>query len=156
MAASTVPTGPGSAPGAATPYRADTSGTSPRYVVEDLTWDLAGPGGVRSTVLDLLKWAGNFSSGTVGGGTFLRAQIAPGNLDGTGIYAAGIDLWQVSGRQLIVEAGGWPQSGNRAALVIDTKDAIAVALACNVGAAVPSSLAFGVLDAWLRGGAGRT
>jgi CubicO group peptidase (beta-lactamase class C family) len=47
-------------------------------------WAVAGPGGIHSDVLDVLRWAQNFTSGVVGGPVFLKSQLDTGPWTVTG------------------------------------------------------------------------
>jgi CubicO group peptidase (beta-lactamase class C family) len=132
-----------------------------RYIGGDWTreataWSTVGPGNVQTTVLDLLTWAGNFTTGTVGGPAFLKAQLRPGpalesserNLGGD--YAMGVVLSTHDGQRIIWHNGSW--LGFRSALVIEPATQRALAMACNTSAASDSyDIALLEFDAWFFG-----
>lgn len=61
-------------PGKARPYRAAADGTG--YEVEDWRWDVTGAGGIQSTPADLIRWADNHRTRTVGGAELYDQQLA--------------------------------------------------------------------------------
>jgi CubicO group peptidase (beta-lactamase class C family) len=116
-------------------------------------WIIEGPGGVQSNVLDLLRWAANFTSGTVGGPAFLHAQLKTGPADTGGIdglpaaYAVGLVVSTYKGQQLIWHNGAW--EGFRSAILIEPATRRAVALTCNSSGVIDSfAVALAAFDAW--------
>jgi CubicO group peptidase (beta-lactamase class C family) len=103
-------------------------------------WEHVGAGGLQTTPSDLVRWADNYRTGTVGGRRLLDAQLAnPVTLPvvdspevrqwalGTEFaYAAGI---QISGNGTLVHGGGW--AGYRTELQISPDRHTALAVACN-------------------------
>ena len=139
-------------PGRATAYQTVLTSRSTSFAPFDLPWDMVGPGGLQTNVLDLLRWAGNFETGVVGGAAFLRQQITSGSFDDRSgvLYAAGLYLSSVDGHSLIWHDGGYATSGFRAALLVSADTGVAVALTCNSTVVDdPYSVALHVLEAWL-------
>lgn len=114
-------------------------------------YEQTGDGAVMTTVRDLLAWAENFASGTVGGPEFLAAMNARGALDdGTPLgYGMGLfhgELQGPSGSVPIVSHGGaWV--GYRAELLriprVDGKR-YAIAVLMNRGDGNPSGIALSI------------
>jgi CubicO group peptidase (beta-lactamase class C family) len=127
----------------------------PTLSFEETIWlrDVEGPGGIHTTVLDLLRWAGNFTSGVVGGEALLRAQLEAGPQPVTAVaapdarYAAGLTIMSHAGTQLIWHNGAW--EGFRAGLLVEPSLGRAVAVACNTDLAMDGYLlGLTVLDTW--------
>jgi CubicO group peptidase (beta-lactamase class C family) len=117
-------------------------------------WAVGGPGGIHTNVLDLLRWAQNFTSGAVGGAAFLKAQLEMGPWTVTGVpagrYAAGIVVQTRGARGdtvVLWHNGAW--EGFRAALVIEPALQRTVALTCNMDIAGDGyDLGLTALDTW--------
>ena len=105
--------GPATSSAEATAYHQAISVTSSTYVPRNLGWDMTGPGGLRTTVLDLLRWADNFRTGIVGGQPFLRQQLTSGSVDPDtdSLYAYGLRLSTVAGHALVWHDGGFRRLG---------------------------------------------
>lgn len=75
-------------PGKARSYR---FGDDTRYRVADWHWDAAGAAGIQARLADLVQWADNYRTGTVGGQDLLHAQLKDAVDSGDGSrYGAGI------------------------------------------------------------------
>ncbi|HZO65270.1 MAG TPA: serine hydrolase domain-containing protein [Kribbellaceae bacterium] len=78
----------GKIPAKAISYTNDAPDTSDAQVA-DSAWEQVGAAGIQSSPSDLVRWADNYRTGTIGGKPLLAAQLAgrvPGSLD----YRAGI------------------------------------------------------------------
>lgn len=75
-------------PGKARSYR---FGDKTRYRVADWHWDAAGAAGIQARPADLVQWADNYRTGTIGGQDLLQAQAKDTVDTGDGSrYGAGI------------------------------------------------------------------
>jgi hypothetical protein len=117
-------------------------------------WDSRGAGGVYSDVLDLLRWASNFWTGSVGGAAFLHAQLEAGPAEagigglGPGRYAAGVRVLTYRGGTLVWHGGA--EQGVFTALFILPSNHRALAIICNSDFVGDPTFDLGlkVLDAW--------
>jgi CubicO group peptidase (beta-lactamase class C family) len=114
-------------------------------------WEQTGDGAVMTTVGDLLKWARNFTTGSVGGETLLAAMKERGALDdGTAIdYGAGLMFGDLEGTPCVSHGGAW--AAYRAELLrVPSADLVVVVL-CNRDDLEPSAMARKIALAALRG-----
>ncbi len=114
-------------------------------------WEQTGDGAVMTTVGDLLKWARNFTTGTVGGEKLLAAMRQPGKLDdGSAIdYGAGLMFGDLEGTPCVSHGGAW--AAYRAELLrVPAADLVVVVL-CNRDDLEPSAMARKIAQAALRG-----
>jgi len=95
------------------------------------TYDFTGPGGLFTTVEDLIRWDGNFDSKLVGGEHAVAALQKPyrsGADYGLGLYV----LWdQVDDKPMMVHHNG-THPGYRTHLIRWHRDHITIALLCNL------------------------
>ncbi len=81
---------PGQVVGRAHSYRGKLSTMG--FEIRDSMWEVLGPAGIQATPSDLVRWADNYRTGTVGGPALLKAQVAntvDTNVEGKR-YGAGI------------------------------------------------------------------
>ena len=115
-----------------------------------------GNGGLLTTVGDLLRWNGNFTSRQVGGSGFVEAQQLRGRLsDGSEInYAAGLMLGEFRGESEVSHAGS--TAGYRAFLARYPKKSLSVAVLCNAASANAPQLGRDVARVFLNDAAGES
>jgi CubicO group peptidase (beta-lactamase class C family) len=120
----------------------------------------AGPGGVHTTVVDLLKWFQNYDSAWVGSRAMLERMQTPGRLaDGSPVPAGGgshygLGLAVGSHRGLLVVSHGGSWAGYRAHVLRFPEQRLHVACLCNVTNAGPDSLARKVAEIYLAAAMG--
>lgn len=113
-------------------------------------WEQAGDGAVMTTVGDLMKWARNFGTGTVGGDALRAAMSKRGALDdGTALdYGAGLMFGDLDGTTCVSHGGAW--AAYRAELLrVPSADLVVVCL-CNRDDMNPMDLARKIAQAALR------
>jgi len=117
-----------------------------RRQVTDWPWAQIGDGAIQSTPSELVRWADNYRTGTVGGAALRDAQLAdsvPTDIAPNWRYAAGIivtaegDLWH---------EGGW--AGYRTAFAITPDRHTAFAISCNSTTFTPSEIANDLYEIW--------
>lgn len=108
-----------------------------------------GHGGMLTTVGDLLKWNGNFTTATVGGREFVEQQLRKTLLnDGrTNDYAAGVIVSTWRGVREINHVGATAGYGGWLARYPD--HGLSVAVLCNVSNANPTQLGHDVAAVYL-------
>ena len=136
--------------GKAIPYKYDNLN---KPQVADLRWDgLAfGAGGIQTTPTQLVVWADNYRSGTVGGGELQQAQLAgaasttlgQSNPSSSEVYGAGV-VKLADGH--LVHDGEY--GGFRTSLSISADRGTAVAIACNLHDINIDSVARTLHDTW--------
>jgi CubicO group peptidase (beta-lactamase class C family) len=109
-------------------------------------WEQTGDGAVQTSVEDLLRWDGNFSSGAVGGAEAIRELETRGVLtDGKSIdYALGQGVDGYRGLRRVSHGGSW--AGFRAQLTRFPDQHTSISTLCNVANAAPGQLATRVAD----------
>lgn len=108
----------------------------------------AGPGGVHTTVVDLLRWFENFDSARVGTREMLTRVQTPARLrDGSPVpagvgshYGLGVNLGSYRGLRTVSHGGSW--AGYRAHVVRFPDQRLAAACLCNVTNAGPDTLVY--------------
>jgi CubicO group peptidase (beta-lactamase class C family) len=92
---------------------------------------VTGDGNVRSTVLDLARWAANLSRNRLGGGAgLIEEMLAPGAKDDEGIgYGFGIAVGSRFGRRAVWHEGSW--HGFSSQFLVFPDDGLAVILLSN-------------------------
>lgn len=135
-------------PGKANSYLPGPGG---RFRIAPANWEQTGDGGVQTTVVDLLKWEQNFSSGRVGGMAAIRELETTGVLnDGKPIsYALGQVVDRYRGLRRVSHGGSW--AGFRAQLTRFPEQHTSVFTLCNVGNARTDGLTNRVADLLLAG-----
>ena len=110
-----------------------------------------GNGGLLTTVGDLLKWNGNFSTAIVGDASFVAEAQQPGRFaDGRPhTYAMGLVVGTYKGVQTIGHDGA--TGGYTADLIRFPSQRVSVAVLCNTTAAVAPQHAREVADLYLTG-----
>ncbi len=129
-------------------------GYTPRrgeFIRDVSSWQQTGDGAVQTTVDDLLRWAGNLSSFSVGGAALRAAMFTPGRRLDQGIgYGGGLSIDHDRDEALLVEhSGAW--AGYTADLVARPDDGVAVVVLCNRADVDPATLAARVLRRWRSG-----
>ena len=77
-------------PGKARSYR---FGAGTPYFPADWHWDAAGAAGIQARLADLVRWADNYRTGTLGGPDLLQAQLKDSvDSDNGSRHGAGISL----------------------------------------------------------------
>jgi CubicO group peptidase (beta-lactamase class C family) len=115
----------------------------------------AGPGGVHTTVVDLLRWFMNYDSAWVGTRATLDRMQAPARLrngapvpaGGGAHYGLGLNLSRYRGLRLVSHGGSW--AGYRAHVLRFPDQGWHVACLCNVTNAGPDTLALRTADVYL-------
>ncbi|HKV09441.1 MAG TPA: serine hydrolase domain-containing protein [Thermoanaerobaculia bacterium] len=117
---------------------------------------IAGPGGLLSTVGDLLKWEHNFATREIGGGV-LAEMVKPGlfsngqeiDFEKTGDrYGLGLELGSYRGLQTVAHGG--TTRGFQSYLMRFPKPDVSIAVLCNSPAIDPLGLALAVADVVLE------
>jgi CubicO group peptidase (beta-lactamase class C family) len=112
--------------------------------------DVPGPGGIYSTVNDLLRWQDNYRTARIGGRAVIDAMRRKGVLSsGTEIYyAAGLGIEEYRGLKTISHGGSW--KGYRGHLVSFPEQDLAIAILCNRTDGWPGRKADAVAEMWLE------
>ena len=112
--------------------------------------DVHGNGGLLTTVGDLLRWNGNFTTAKVGGRALLEEQVVRPKLkDGsTSMYAAGLMILHYKGLDEVSHSG--TTAGYNAWLGRYPKQGISVAVLCNSSAANGTQLGHAVADLYMQ------
>jgi CubicO group peptidase (beta-lactamase class C family) len=135
----------------AVPHRAVGYSPSPGggFRPDQANWQQTGDGAVNTTVLDLARWDGNFTSGRVGGRRLIDDLLAPAMLDDGSRLAYGGGLVLDSYRRLerVRHAGSW--TGYRAELMRLPERRLSVITLCNLSTADPTALCEQVADLYL-------
>jgi CubicO group peptidase (beta-lactamase class C family) len=108
----------------------------------------AGPGGVHTTVVDLLRWFENFDSARVGTREMLTRVQTPARMrDGSPVpagggshYGLGLGLGSYRGLRTVSHGGAW--AGYRAHVVRFPEQRLSAACLCNVTNAGPDTLVY--------------
>jgi hypothetical protein len=114
-------------------------------------FDMVGPGGLMSSVEDLLLWDRNFYNNKLGRGTLLRELQTPGVLnDGKQIeYALGLGISTYRGLPIVAHGGGL--FGYVSNLVRFPQQKLSIICVCNLGTSNPGLLSSKVADLYLEG-----
>ena len=120
-----------------------------RYRLSIPDFAIVGASSLFTTVEDLARWNGNFTSGEVGGRDALRQLQAHGALDGGArlSYAFGLVHGTHRGRPTIGHGG--TDAGYRSEFLRFPDEDLAVAVLCNTDRASPGRLALDVADVFL-------
>ena len=120
-----------------------------RYRLSIPDFAIVGASSLFTTVEDLVRWNGNFTSGEVGGRDLLRQLQAQGALDdGARLsYAFGLVHGTHRGRPTIGHGG--TDAGYRSEFLRFPDEDLAVAVLCNTGRAAPGRLARDIADVFL-------
>jgi CubicO group peptidase (beta-lactamase class C family) len=115
------------------------------------SYGLIGPGGLYSTLDDLLLWDRNFYTPRVGGPDLITLMTTPGRLgNGRAVRdAMGLVIGEYRGLPTVEHSGD--ARCHRAQLIRFPEQSCSVVVLCNVRSAVASSLALGVADVYLAG-----
>jgi CubicO group peptidase (beta-lactamase class C family) len=117
--------------------------------------DMAGAGGLHTSVEDFQKWMRNYDSATVGGREIVAAMTTPTKLKNDSLagtppeswYGLGIGVGTYRGLPVNSHTGVW--GGYRAAFLRFPDNNFAVATFCNFTTAGPDTLAQHVAAVWL-------
>lgn len=117
--------------------------------------DMAGAGGLHTSVEDFQKWLRNYDSATVGGRDIVTAMTTPTKLKNDSLagtppeswYGLGIGTGSWRGVAVNSHTGVW--GGYRAAFLRFPNNNLGVATFCNFTTAGPDTLAQQVAAAWL-------
>jgi CubicO group peptidase (beta-lactamase class C family) len=117
--------------------------------------DMAGAGGLHTTVEDFQKWMRNYDSATVGGREIVTLMTTPTKLKNDSLagtppeswYGLGIGAGTFRGLPVNAHTGVW--GGYRAAFLRFPANDLAVATFCNFTTAGPDTLAQRVAAVWL-------
>lgn len=101
------------------------------FEIDEAAWEQVGDGQVHTTVGDLLRWAENFHTATIGGPEVVRQMLETGTLSsGEPIdYASGVRVGRYRGLPTVRHSGSW--AGYRAHLLLFPEQRFAVAVLCN-------------------------
>lgn len=121
-------------------YAKDATGFSPL----DFHWELVGPGSIHTTPHELVRWADNYRTGTVGGDELLTAQTAdPVKGEGAYRYGAGIFVNQDG---TLWHEGTW--EGFIIAFRVSPDRHTAVAVSCNINEGDAEPIATTLMSLW--------
>jgi CubicO group peptidase (beta-lactamase class C family) len=121
-------------------YAKDAKGFSPL----DSHWELVGDGGIHTTPHELVRWADNYRTGTVGGEELLTAQTAdPVKAQGGYRYGAGILVNQDG---TLWHEGTW--EGFITAFRVSPDRHTAVAVSCNINEGDAEPIATTLMSLW--------
>ncbi len=117
--------------------------------------DMAGAGGLHTTVEDFQKWLRNYDSVTVGSRDIVAAMTTPTKLKNDSLagtppeswYGLGVGVGTYRGLPVNSHTGVW--GGYRAAFLRFPQNNLAVATFCNFTTAGPDTLAQRVASVWL-------
>jgi CubicO group peptidase (beta-lactamase class C family) len=109
--------------------------------------DMAGAGGLHTTVEDFQKWLRNYDSLTVGSRDIVTAMTTPTKLKNDSLAGLGIGTGTWRGLAVNSHTGVW--GGYRAAFLRFPDNNLSVATFCNFTTAGPDSLARRVAAVWL-------
>lgn len=125
------------------------SGTAGPWLAVPVTNDAYGPGGLLTTVPDLLKWQLNLIDGRVGGAEVLARVRASGRLnDGTETgYGGGLWVRRYRGLRTVGHEGF--TSGFRTDTVLFPDHGLGVVVLCNTSAIPAEELSLKVADIYL-------
>lgn len=118
---------------------------------------VGGPGGVHTTVIDLLRWFQNYDSAWVGTRDVLTRIQTPGRLrDGSPVpsgpgsyYGLGLGVGTHRGLRTVSHGGAW--AGYRAHVVRFPEQRLSAACLCNVTNAGPDTLVYKAATVYLGG-----
>jgi len=115
-----------------------------------INWDIVGPGGLMSSVDDLLLWDRNFYRSRLGNGTLPKEMTTRGVLNnGTQIgYAAGLEVSTHRGLPIVEHEGGF--LGYRTTILRFPEQRFTVACLCNLSSADVGHLSRNVADLFLE------
>jgi CubicO group peptidase (beta-lactamase class C family) len=126
-------------------------GSDGKFLVDWSTnFDLVGPGGMMSTVDDLLFWDKNFYENRLGKGTLIKEMLTRGMLNnGKEIsYALGLEIGTYRGLPIVKHNGGL--FGYRTSVLRFPEQKFAVVSLCNVSSADVEHLSEKVADVYLE------
>jgi CubicO group peptidase (beta-lactamase class C family) len=109
-----------------------------------------GPTNLFTTVDDLVKWVGNYETGTVGGKDLIRLVETPGVLNGGQeiSYAFGLNIGSFRGLKTVGHGGG--QAGFRTFLLRVPEQRLGVAVLANLASTSSGRLAYQIAEIFLR------
>jgi Beta-lactamase len=115
-----------------------------RFSPLDSHWELVGAGGIHTTPNELVRWADNYRTGTVGGDDLLTAQTAdPVQARGAYRYGAGILVNQDG---TLWHDGTW--EGFITAFRVSPDRHTAVAVSCNINEGNAEPIATTLMSLW--------
>jgi CubicO group peptidase (beta-lactamase class C family) len=117
------------------------------YQAAGSAWEQVGDGGIQTTPSQLVLWADNYRTGSVGGPKLLDAQLAGAVEIAPGIgvrYGAGIYL-KADG--MLDHDGAW--AGFVAAFRVSKDRLTSVAISCNTDEQIPEALADTIGKLWM-------
>ena len=120
-----------------------------RYASDMPFENIHGNGGLLTTVGDLLRWNGNFTTRKVGGPEFVRTMQAPGRVSSgeeTG-YGFGLGEVRYQGLQEFRHSG--TTASYRSFLARFPEPHLSVAVLCNAGDSTPRQVLHAVADLYL-------
>src|SRR5262249_49552045 len=108
-------------------------GTNGRFFVGwSLNWDIVGPGGLMSTVDDLLQWDRNFYKNRLGKGTLVGQLETHGLLNNGHPINYGLGLWLAEYRGLKTVEHSGAALGYRSELLRFPDQRFSVVVLCNI------------------------
>ena len=118
--------------------------------------DMAGAGGLHTSVEDFQKWLRNYDEATVGGRDVITAMLTPTRLKNDSLassgpesaYGLGVNIGKFRGLNVNSHSGVW--AGYRAAFYRFPDQDLAVATFCNFTSSGPDSLARKVATIYLE------
>lgn len=137
----------GTIPGKSLSYEKDDSTVPGQYRVSVSPWEQIGDGGIQTTPSELVRWADNYRTGTVGGPTLLAAQLAgavKADPKADDRYGAGIYLF-ADGQ--LDHDGEW--EGFVTAFRISEDRRTSVAISCNTDGQEPEAIADALAKVWM-------
>lgn len=126
-------------------------GADGKFLVDwSASWDIAGPGGLMSSVDDLLLWDRNFYNNRLGKGTLVRELETHGLLNNGHPINYGLGLWlaEYRGLKTVEHSGG--TFGYRTELLRFPEQRFSVAVLCNIANADVEGFARRISDLYLE------
>jgi CubicO group peptidase (beta-lactamase class C family) len=122
------------------------------WVNADSPWEQLGDGAIQTTPTQLVTWASEYWSPTIGGADINARRLVDAVDDPQigGRYGYGIVEAEVAGRRVLTHAGGW--GGFVTTFVVSPDDRVAVAGTCAAAESVPLTddldVGFTILEQW--------
>lgn len=119
------------------------------YQFADVRWEQTGDGQVHSTVVDVMRWMRNLSTGKVGGPALSQKmrQTEPLADGDPGYYAMGVGISRYRGFDEVSHSGGW--AGYNTHVAWYPKMELATVVLCNSPVPDASARGYALMDAVL-------
>ncbi|MBC2658904.1 beta-lactamase family protein [Pseudomonas sp. MSSRFD41] len=119
------------------------------YQFADVRWEQTGDGQVHSTVVDVMRWMRNLSTGQVGGQALVgkMRQTEPLADGDPGYYGMGVGITRYRGFDEVSHSGGW--AGYNTHVAWYPKMELATVVLCNSPVPDASARGYALMDAVL-------